>query len=160
MLSLHHCEDSFLKLSSRKRDETDLTSSSKPCKSFHDVKSNANACLAHNPFKVFARVVLTHLELLFPFKPLTHPMVHFIPHESSLKLFPQPILICNQHPTHSIRTISYPTTSRKFPERLVWHYHLLKQLTNAQDGIVTSTFHIRDVICFQMELRFLYLISS
>lgn len=116
--------------------------------------------LSTQPVQSFARVVLTHFELLFPFKPLTHLIVHFIPHESSLKLFPPPILICNQHPTHSLRTISYPTTSRKFPERLIWHYHLLKQLTNAQDGTVTSTFHMRDVICFQMELRFIYLIFS
>lgn len=38
-------------------------------------------------------------------------MVHFLPHESSLKLFPQPIvLICDQPPTDSVRTISYLTT--------------------------------------------------
>lgn len=38
-------------------------------------------------------------------------MVHFLSHESLPKLLPQPILvICEQHPIHSVTAISYLTT--------------------------------------------------
>lgn len=133
---LYHCEYFLLKLSSEtKKMRVVLLPVQKTWKSFPWCKIKCKFMLSKPFIESFSHMVPTHFVLLFPFKPLTHPMVHFLPHKSFLKLFtPSASSSDTWSTTNSFYKnyfISHPTSIKGF--QTVSLIMTAPNLTNAKD---------------------------